>query len=197
MRVMIGIRTWKLAKSAVLRLMKSIFLLTPCRKTCEITLKNWHQKPHMKRMNGMTEIGTLKELNVKPGDVVENQKGNNQYTITEDMRVGGCPVKYAVDQYRIISRAPDTPKLWRDMTDAEKGPLLLAFYNDKKSLEIWRNGEWVFCIYPYWRGGIAYRVKPEPKRVTVPLMADFKEIGTIDLVDGKPDFDSIKSDGAE
>lgn len=70
----------------------------------------------------------------------------------------------------------DTPTLWRDMTDAEKGALLLA-HHQGKVIE-WngvseKKGEWIGwdecdedCL---WDGGFdghgfAYRIKPEPKK---------------------------------
>ena len=123
----------------------------------------------------MTEVGTLKDLDVKLGDVVEYVKGfDGMYPDYIGERMIGDDrggVKFGYNNgfsvcgshiFRIISRA-DTPKLWRDMTDAEKGALLLAFHNDKKCLEIWRNGEWVDCGYSTWKGDTAYRVRPEPK----------------------------------
>lgn len=51
------------------------------------------------------------------------------------------------------------------------------------------------CAYkgdiPTWKITSALTIV---KTVTVDLMADFKAIGTINLVDGVPDFNSIKSD---
>jgi len=156
----------------------------------------------------MTEIGTLKELNLKPGDVVKCVSTPNfdcewtigsLYTMTD---IGlpsdkNIPQRISISEFRLISRASEIPKLWRDMTDAEKGALLLA-HHEGKVIEYFIGGcGWMKCPAPIWSYGHAYRVKPEPKRVTVPLMADFKEIGTIDLVDGKPDLASIKLDWVE
>lgn len=154
----------------------------------------------------MSEIGTLKELNLKPGDVVKCVSAptfgcewtiGSMYTMT-DIGLPSDRNGYktsSVSTFLIISRATPEPKLWRDMTDAEKGALLLA-HHEGEVIEYFNNG-WVKCHAPIWRDVHAYRIKPEPNRVTVPLMADFKEIGTIDLVDGKPDFASIKSGDAE
>jgi hypothetical protein len=36
-----------------------------------------------------------------------------------------------VPHWRIVSRAPAAPKLWRDMTPEEKGALLLAAHEGK------------------------------------------------------------------
>jgi len=116
----------------------------------------------------MNETGTLEELNVKPGDVVENQKSNYQYTITEDMYVGCVKVMYSVDPYRIISRAPDTPKLWLDMTAEEKGALLLA-HQEGKVIEWYCFDMWLTDGSIEWKDCIAYRVKPKPKVEVVAL----------------------------
>jgi len=152
----------------------------------------------------MTEIGTLKELNVKPGDVVEYVISGDIYTIAPNKclihpngYIAWYPFWGTCYNFRLISRASEIPKLWRDMTDAEKGALLLA-HHEGKVIEYFIGGcGWMKCPAPIWSYGHAYRVKPEPKRVTVPLLADFKEIGTIDLVDGKPDLASIKLDWVE
>lgn len=73
------------------------------------------------------ETGTLAELDVKPGDVVENVNGIT-YKLKLN-RVGEwCDAEDDVElvagaKWRIISRAAqdDKPKPWGEMTDAEKG----------------------------------------------------------------------------
>ncbi len=151
----------------------------------------------------MKEVGTLKELDVKPGDVVELQEYGIRFTIGENPYKERGEVKTALGflydwrPAKIISRA-NTPKLWRDMTDAEKGALLLAFHNDKKCLEIWRNGKWVDCGYFMCDNNIAYRIRPEPKVEVVDVFWKRGEtgynhkIGTMNLIDGKPDCAPIK-----
>lgn len=62
----------------------------------------------------------------------------------------------------------DQPKLWRDMTDAEKGALLLA-HHEGKEIQFWDElycEVWSDCE-PSWEEYSAYRVKPEPKVKTV------------------------------
>ena len=65
----------------------------------------------------------------------------------------------------------DTPKIWHDMTDAEKGALLLA-HHEGKVIEI------LMPVGSYWREiGVnetthfctnsIYRIRPEPMRLTV------------------------------
>jgi hypothetical protein len=96
----------------------------------------------------------------------------------------------------------NTPKLWRDMTDAEKGALLLAHHEGKGIEMLFCSGEWV-TVTPQWATNAAYRIRPEPKRETVTLYANDMAYGyaieaveghriTFDLIDGKPDITSIK-----
>lgn len=126
----------------------------------------------------MTKIGTLKELGVKPGDVVEFMKGyvgmypelvGHKYTIDEygDPIHNECEGKSFISccdhKFRIISSATETTKLWRDMTPEEKGALLLA-HRDGKVIE-WVSGGKVRRsnegYTPFWGDIYAYRVKPE------------------------------------
>lgn len=126
----------------------------------------------------MTKIGTLKELGVKPGDVVEYVQGYNgwypefvghKYTIDEygdpihnecegKSFCGGC-----LHKFRLISRAAETPKLWRDMTPEEKGALLLA-HHEGNVIE-WVSGGKVRRsdegYTPCWDDPYAYRIKPD------------------------------------
>ena len=93
----------------------------------------------------------------------------------------------------------DTPKLWKDMSPEEKGALLLAEY-DGKVIEVfglaypdeWHKEDVLYCF----EDDCAYRIKPEPKRETLKLYGRNgwydPAIGTIDLIDGKPDPASIK-----
>ena len=136
------------------------------------------------------ETGTLAELNLKPGDVVEcvnrvYYKGLH-WTCYEKHPKGYCDrlcvcfrdgdrsgylrVKNTCDwKFRIVSRAsqPDTPKLLRDMTDAEIGALVRA-HNEGKVVEwfIPESAVWARASNPSWAEGLAYRVRPEPKRET-------------------------------
>lgn len=149
---------------------------------------------------------TLRELNVQPGDVVKSDDGHTY--VVGDVDKHECVLNDSdgwcldgVDMWRIVSRAPseEPPKLWRDMTPEEKGALLLA-HHEGKMLQSSFNGEpWNDCTAGVsWSGHIAYRVRPEPKRETVllyykiPNGGIIKKIGTIDLIYGKPDKDSIK-----
>lgn len=98
------------------------------------------------------------------------------------------------------------PKTWGEMTDAEKGALLLA-QQEGKVIEIgcYIGGPaefWSAEKNPCWCNPHCYRIRPEPKRETVALAIRksdefdtwFEPIGTIDTIDGKPDRASIRMD---
>lgn len=91
------------------------------------------------------------------------------------------------------------PKPWRDMTDAEKGALLLA-HHEGKEIEIYNGSDW-FPTNTWnsimWKPNRCYRVRPKPKRTTLKLYMGtdlaLRHIGTIDVVEGgEPDFTTIK-----
>lgn len=110
------------------------------------------------------------------------------------------------------------PKLWRDMTDAEKGELLLA-HHEGKAIEVFEVsiGDWVKSLDTISYGWNACRIKPElaaPKRKTVTLygyyddrffewLFDETKTGeethsiTFNTIDGKPDCASIKMEPVE
>lgn len=157
------------------------------------------------------KIGTLEELDVKPGDVVEciessyHTATGERYTINDHGDILEHTFgKTNSSTFRIISRASDAPKLWRDMTDAEKGALLLA-HHEGKVIEYALDCEdgstkWYFTDFMVPQSGVAYRVRPEPKLETVTLygcrdrfLGDTHRI-TFDLIDGKPDVGSVKMD---
>ena len=97
----------------------------------------------------------------------------------------------------------DTPTLWKDMTPEEKGALLLANH-EGKSIEWYRS----FCLKwepddnfdPTEHQHIAYRIALHKPVVDVRSLyiyqkdSDYSltEIGTIYLIDGVPDTESIK-----
>lgn len=180
------------------------------------------------------ETGTLAELKVKPGDVVEfvsgevkgfdighryaceaGKDGFGREAVGPINVLGGCiPGRSAALEWRIISRASDTPKTWGEMTDAEKGALLLKFHDGANpqscdSLE----DEWIDDPYVLEMGcedQRFYRAEPEPKRETVTIegwvngvndayfdtedsFRDIKDLRiTFDVVDGKPDCSSVR-----
>jgi len=180
--------------------------------------------------------GTLAELDVKPGDVVEcvyahtdNFTTGKQYTSHESGHVvtdNGYSVHSTSSTFRLISRATqrdpemtdpygnnngpvgartDKPKTWGEMTDAEKGALLLAHHEGKVIQMVDCNGNWIDYIMFGAVTDYAYRIKPEPKHETVVLKfgGPYGVHGvahdhvkphriTFDLIDGEPDLISVK-----
>lgn len=165
------------------------------------------------------EVGTLKELGVKPGDVVEWEgrkwtvMAGNPYDYDSGVwasleipwKEGGKWISEAAENCRIISRAGE-PKLWRDMTPEEKGALLLAHHEGRVIENKSRYSDWI-AAKPVWANEFAYRVKPEPK-VEVVTGVYWRELGmhclsctsvtgvthriTFNTIDGEPDCSSIK-----
>lgn len=79
-----------------------------------------------------------------------------------------------------VIEEPDTPKTWGEMTDAEKGALLLA-HHEGKHVEQWDfdSGVWSGCIAPFQVvASGAYRIKPEPVVGEVVLNAEAYNDGT-------------------
>lgn len=181
----------------------------------------------------MTDVGTLKELNVKPGDVVEVVKGpyrlsdyaGVEWKVFERHPLGYCDVPCAyydrgyLDNgympandcswtFRIISRASDKPKLWEDMTPEEKCALLLAKHEGKVIEWTGHLGDKFFMDSlrgtPVWCGTHAYRIRPEQKieimtlywqeneAATAFMCSDDTHRITFNMIDGKPDCDSVK-----
>lgn len=173
------------------------------------------------------ETGTLGQLNVQPGDVVEytaiGEPLHSPHTFTFQCWHDGEP--YSMSQkvgggahlrtdtgaiFRIVSRASDAPKTWGEMTDAEKGALLLAAHEGKViQVLCWdHDGEgWNAKPTAIWNPDRTYRVRPEPKRKTVTLYTSKpgEEYGnerkpddthaiTYDLIDGKPDWSTLKGE---
>lgn len=160
------------------------------------------------------EVGTLAEIGAKPGDVVE-WPGIGEYLVLNSggvvSKVSGGLLKDGMDypgnRFRIVSRAEETPKLWRDMTPEEKGALLLAMHDGLK-VEFCSAGKWLEKKFMPFLDDHAYRIKPEPKVETVTLMTakvydwiSEPESGcgsqnthriTFNLIDGEPDCNSIK-----
>ena len=60
-----------------------------------------------------------------------------------------------------VIEEPDAPKTWGEMTDAEKGALLLACHEGKAIECKFCDGPWELTN-PSWNDVYAYRIKPEP-----------------------------------
>lgn len=55
---------------------------------------------------------------------------------------------------------PTIPTLFQDLSDEDKGKLLLAHHN-KEKIEVWVY-DWEPCSNPSFYNGVPYRVKPAP-----------------------------------
>ena len=154
----------------------------------------------------MKEVGTLKELGVKPGDVVEDKCGANATVVMHNGRL--CVLyphwddpeeRNEYDGYRIISRASDTPKTW----GADEG------WSEWTSASEWNVSDHdvqMECVDGIHRVRTRPRIRPEPKRETVTIYgAPTKHVQwcldicgldthriTFDLIDGEPDCSSVK-----
>ena len=160
------------------------------------------------------EVGTLKDLNVKPGDVVEcvSEAGcftvGNHYFCHGEGRIKDddgdeWPLEhsgiYPRATFRVVSRAIDLTAITtpfglldaatQDALRAHGGPY--EFYSWDG---VWREtpieeGDDFF-------NANTYRVKPAPKRetVTVKGLSDSGQnvILTVDLIDGKPDLTAVR-----
>lgn len=128
----------------------------------------------------MKEEGTLAELKVQPGDVVEWLGGDvvghltvkSAEVIPSGMYSGEVQAKLSryglgifgdKQRFKLISRADKPPRTWGELNDAEKGALLLA-HHEGKTIENSLDGfKTVYTVKPFWAKDYAYRIKPEPK----------------------------------
>jgi hypothetical protein len=105
-----------------------------------------------------------------------------------DGRFGAADASHPLSVRRCVS---DTPKTWGEMTDAEKGELLLAHHRGK-AIEAYIGEEWVECYQPrrsIWGDIYAYRVKPEPYVETITLFGRNQD-GSWAFTDGYSDKDT-------
>ena len=158
------------------------------------------------------KTGTLQELNVQPGDVVQWRDCDAVTVAGWDLdrcyntnqKFGGSrSMNTFTEDWRIISRASDTPKLWRDMTPEEKGALLLAAHEGKviEHDDLTYTDGWEVARSPTWNENIAYRVKPDDVRETVVFDSKYYSFKlmegyriTFETINGEPDPASIRMD---
>ena len=165
------------------------------------------------------DIGTLADLGVKVGDVVElvswcdgdTRNVGEKYTILEKhpkwcisgmvaysnsgyFLVHGNHSGYVIT-FRIISRASEEPKTWGQMTDEEKGALLLAKHEGKVIECLFEGHSNWDVVAPTFYANHAYRIKPEPVVETV-VITNFHESARgyhikFEVKDGEPDVTTI------
>ena len=127
---------------------------------------------------------TLAELELSLHDVVEAAWCFNDLTVvgighssdTVTLRAGDIDMVLSACNcgFTIVSRAneptEDKPKTWGEMTDAEKGALLLAHHQGVQvEYMLFVTGEWRVSPAPMWNSCHAYRIRKEPVRETVEL----------------------------
>lgn len=133
------------------------------------------------------KLKTLYELNVKPGDVVMYHHGGvRPITITDNWKEWGGRNFLAWEM-----KTEKNPK-WKDMTDSEKGAMLLAHHNGEKIEYFCASyDEWHSATSPQWQDDRAYRVKPAPVVLEYEIEADGHVI-SYKKIDGVPDCNSVK-----
>lgn len=149
------------------------------RQNDRFTTTHWQGIMEKKERDMTKEVGTLEELDVHPGDVLVCVDAKSRsLTKGKEYKVNGSggvqgdrggEVLTTASLFRIASRASeqddDTPKTWGEMTDAEKGALLLAHHEGKVI-------EWIdptdteddwdeFCVN-IGENHMAYRIKTKP-----------------------------------
>ena len=162
----------------------------------------------------MTEQGTLKELNVKPGDVVEwlDLEKDNIFTvisasvITEGLYQGEVRARlegygggiFDKEQFRIISRAA-RPTATPDLT-AITTPFGLLDEATQEALRAhggpyeWFDGEdWCETQACDDIKNFAHRVKPKPEMAGFTVEYNgYKADAFVQIADGKPDWSTLQ-----
>lgn len=130
---------------------------------------------------------TLGNLDLKLGDVVRLEDEENTMTIQE--KEGRLHAKYkhinggqfvdasCMKVWTVVSRASDKPRTFGELSDQEKGALLLAHHEGKR-IEYMNGNKWIKC-FDVFSDFYPYRVAPT--RIT----------GTVEVdPQGNPDFDT-------
>jgi hypothetical protein len=117
----------------------------------------------------------LSELNPQEGDVFMSRRGG--FYTYRDGEIDNWSISVSNDWWTVISRAntPVKPVLFKDMSDAEQGALLLAQHRGE-TIEVSCGGGWCKVGKPVWSSDTFYRIAPT--RIT----------GTVELTNGEPDF---------
>lgn len=136
-------------------------------------------------MTEKQEWRLLKDWNPQEGDVFETYYGivatATSSTHAKLDWAPEIPLSKFVKEYTLVSRANQSPREFGELTDAEKGALLLAKYEGKR-VEVFDGASWVadpVSIHSKY----AYRIAPT--RITGSVETD---------ADGKPMFDTWEAD---
>lgn len=77
---------------------------------------------------------------------------------------------------------------WSEISDREKGELLLAHHNGKE-IEMYHFGDWV-TVDPQWASSRAYRIKKEPVVEQVTLYGEFEGVDVVIMGKEKMCYDT-------
>jgi hypothetical protein len=177
----------------------------------------------------ISEYKRLNELNLKIGDTVKcmathigmpilegsehviSKIVNNSQFYGKTKTITGKYHEFLLSNvllWKLISEESNIPKSWKDMSREEKGALLLA-HLEGVEIEQFCNSKLSISEYPNWYEDEIYRIKPEPKVVTVNLNGyNINTIGwifredtsfanptykiTFNIIDNEVDCESIK-----
>lgn len=112
------------------------------------------------------------------------------------------------ERLKLARISDELPPYWKDLTDEQKGKLLLAHHEGKVIEYFTLAGGWRECPTPHWSGNYCYRVKlPEPEPVVKEVFFCWDSawsnlIGgpfqiSFNIVDGVPDCSSVKMEPVE
>jgi len=141
----------------------------------------------MESGDAMSEVGTLKELGVQVGDVVEHLQfadaspARQHHTIhyirggyygvaayEEECKAGMQHFRMdSGSKFSVVSRATPPLRTWGELPPTEKGALLLAHNDAPGSVEFWSVYGWMPLNNLGWLDRVSYRHKPQPKIETV------------------------------
>jgi len=150
----------------------------------------------MESGDAMSEVGTLKELGVQVGDVVEYVSGSIYHdswigtvwntamdgdVLVVETHGGHNIVSGCRWIYRIISRATPPLRTWAELTPAEKGALLLAHHQGEViewSYNLpWKTQNDTNTGIIVWSNLCYYRIKPQPKIEAVTMFWAYEKGG--------------------
>lgn len=147
---------------------------------------------YYKTRDGRKAGPIAKKLEWNPTYPFKGFIGGVELTWTED----GLLCTLGDSPYDLVEEWKDEPKLWKDMTDEEKGALLLA-HHEGKIIEYYTkvNPEWVKVYNPPWCDNYAYRVKPGAVIKSDSFGIVRNGCGyniTFITIDGEPDCSSVR-----
>ena len=139
------------------------------------------------------------------GPMIEVRSNPDMFVAKGSLRPGWDghgKVYFSSDRLNLVAEHK-RPTLWGDMTDAEKGALLLAKHDGKEIESFFSLTGWVSYQGLFYQEK-AYRIKPEPEVITYNWFGTFADgfsdmaatdathILKFNTINGEPDLSSIK-----